>query len=560
MKNKLVIWGTNAQNEKVLIAAELNAAANKVLLHTFPEAIAGDEFVDKMMKEWRDGATVEFPEGVTTLDRNLSATESLLPDDLKVDRPDIISRAQTEWHFAVLSTKLNEAYRIEIEEMKAKIEALTQYDNTMWDSLKNFWDKVQNQVRDRNLWREHADELRDKSNELFDALKKLRNRANEEFSGVSKKFYDEMNEALAGVEKKIEGNARLNVIFDELKALQSKYRQGKMTNEHRNQLWDRLDGAFKKAKEKRFGPDANEGSLVDRHNRRLEGLDDAIRRMEDSVRRDEDELEYQSRRVANSEGQLEAQIRQAKIKLVEERIGSKKAKLAEMKHTREEVTRQIDSAKSREVRNAERDAERQKFAEAKEKARHQIAASATKLGGDRPKKEESILETAGTLLGEVLADALDSVKAVATVVGQKAGEAMDKAEDKIEKVAEAIKESETAKKAEAMLEKAEDKIEAAVETVKESKTAKKAEAFLETAEEKVEAVVEKLTGDDDDKKGEKSFFESVADAAENLMDKVEDKVEAAVEAITGEDDENEKKGKKKAKKSEKKEDSEEKED
>ncbi len=40
MKNKVVVWGTNAENEKVLIALELQAEANKVMLYTFPEAIA----------------------------------------------------------------------------------------------------------------------------------------------------------------------------------------------------------------------------------------------------------------------------------------------------------------------------------------------------------------------------------------------------------------------------------------------------------------------------------------------------------------------------------------
>ena len=42
MKNKLVIWGTNTENEKVLIALELQADANRVMLYTFPEAFAND--------------------------------------------------------------------------------------------------------------------------------------------------------------------------------------------------------------------------------------------------------------------------------------------------------------------------------------------------------------------------------------------------------------------------------------------------------------------------------------------------------------------------------------
>ncbi len=510
MKNKLVIWGTNAQNEKVLIAAELQPETNKVLIHTFPEAIASDDFVDIMMKDWRDGKAVEFPEGFSIINRDLNAAESLLPDDLKVDRTDIINRAQTEWHFAVLSSKLNEAYRTELAELREKVEAMSAYDNGMWDNLKKFWDKVQMQVRERNLWREHADDLRDGINGMFDQLKELRSKANDEFTGVSKKFFDEMSASLGAIENKIEsGNARMNVIFDDLKNLQRKYREGKMTNEHRNKLWDRLDGAFKRAKEKRFGPEANEGSPADRHNRRLQGLVEAIRRMEDSIYRDEDELDYQSKRIAASEGQLEAQIRQAKIKLVEERIGSKRVKLQEMVETRAEVEKQAVQAKQREEKRVEKDEERQKFHEAREKIKSKIDAQATHLSDIHPpKKDESIIETAGTMLGEVFENALDTMKAVAKVVGDKADAAMDKAEAAIEKANEKAKE-----KAEKLAE--DDDKPKSEQTILE-----KAEGLFESVSGKVESVVDAFFGDDDKKKDEEKV-EKVEVAESETANEVE---------------------------------------
>jgi hypothetical protein len=443
MKNKLVIWGTNAENEKVLIALELQSESNKVVLHTFPEAIAGEEFVGKMMNEWRNGAEVAFPEGFSTLDRELSVTESLLPDDLKVERGDLIQRAQTEWHFAVLSAKLHAAYQQELAEFKEKVHALSAYDNGTWNSLRTFWDKVQNQSRERNLYREHADNLRDNINMLFEDLKKLKSQVQNEFMVASEGVFKDFIKSLEDIEQRIEaGGTKLNSVFEELKQMQRRYRDARMSNEHRNALWERLDGAFKKAKERKFGPAANEGSLVERHERRLSGLQEALKRMEDSIKRDEDELNFQRKKINATEGQLEAQIRMAKIKMIEERLISKREKVAEMNQTRNDIQRQTGNAKEKETRRAEKEADRKRMDHARETAKREIAAG-IRSRNDRAdfqpgQKEDTLFEAASTVLGDLLMDALDTAKAVASVVSDKAEEAFEKALDKAEEVVEAL--------------------------------------------------------------------------------------------------------------------------
>ncbi len=487
MKNKLVIWGTNAQEEKVLIALELQADTNKVLLYTFPEAIVSEEFANKMMSEWRNGTAVEFPEGHGALERELSVTEGLLPDDLKVERGDIIQRAQTEWHFAVLSSKLHAAYQQELAEFKEKIQALSNYDAKMWDGLKAFWDKVQGQSRERNLFREHADTLRDNINVLFEDLKKLRARVNEEFTQASQKVFEDFGKALDDIEARIAaGGAKLNSVFEDLKQMQRRYRDAKMSNEHRNKLWDRIDGAFKAAKERKFGKEANEGSVTDRHERRLGGLDDAIKRMEDSIRRDEEELAFQRKKVNATEGQLEAQIRMAKIKMVEERLTSKHEKMAEMTRTKADVEKQSNIAKEKENKRAEKEAEKQKIEQAKEQVKSEIAAGirtkTPKTEGE--KEDDSLFEAATTVIGDVLLDALDTAKAVASVAVEKAQEVLDQVIDKMEDVAEAIsKKSETPAETptETPVETpAETPAEAVVETPTEAPAETPAEVVVET--------------------------------------------------------------------------------
>lgn len=409
MKTKLVLWGTNAQDEKVLIALELRPKDNKVNIFTFPESAATEEFAQQMMQEWRNGTAVTFPEGHTTLERELSVSDSLLPEDLRVERGDIVNRAQTEWHFIVLSSKLNEVYETELGELKQKVTQLSAYSSDVWDDLKGFWNKVQEQVRDRNLFREHANTLRDNTNQLFDTMKGMRAALDAEFQSLSKEAHDGFMATIQGVEERVQNNGRLASIFDELKSIQQKFRDAKLTREHRSSVWERLDAAFKVVKEKRFGSNANsESSAMERLQRRYDGLINAIDKMEKSIDRDEKDLEFQNRKIATTDGQLEAQIRQAKIKMIEERIRSKKEKLTEMNETKVDLEKKMASQRDKDAKRAERSKIEAAKALAKEKIANNIKTAEHARAVDSNK-----LEAAAAAIGKKVKPATPSVAATA---------------------------------------------------------------------------------------------------------------------------------------------------
>lgn len=467
MKPRLVLWGNDAQNERVLIALELRPEDNKVNIYTFPENVVTEEFHQKMMDEWRDGTPLDFPEGYTESERELTVSDDLLPEELKVERTDVVQRAQTEWHFMVLSTKLNDAYNAELDELKDRVEKLESYDSNVWDELKGFWDKVQTQVRDRNLLREHSDNLRDSINGLFAQMKELRAKLDAQFDKVSEENHERFMETLGNIEKKISDGLRLAPIFDELKDIQRKFRDSKLSREHRSEVWERLDAAFKTVKEKRFGPESGEDrSPVDRLQRRYDGLLAAIEKMERSIKRDRDDLDFQSRKIERTDGQLEAQIRQAKIKMIEERIRSKEEKLGEMMHTKVELEQRMAQQKKKEE-------EREKIEEAKK-------AAQKKIEQEMKEREQKLKEEEDKL-----------VKAAEQIVGDKPQKEEGEAE---ETEAAETKEEEADKPT--LMERAEDALEDMVDTVK---------AVAEVIEDRVEDVIEELTeGDDDDEEeGEK---------------------------------------------------------
>ena len=481
MRNKIVLWGTDAADERILVALELKIDENKVMIYTFSEALATDDFYQQMMENWRNDKEepVVFPEGHQSFSRELSITESILPEEIKVERTDLIQRAQTEWHFVVLSSKLSEAYRAELKELEEKLASLKDYDKEIWSNLKNFWGKVQNQMRDRTLLREHADEIKARTNKAFDALKNLRSKMDDEFRDQSKDNMQRFSEAVEDVEKRIKENTHLNKIFDELKRLQKDLRGTTFTKEHRNKLWQRIDNAFKDVKEKRFGDRAggdgnNSGggnSPLDRITSRYNGLLNAIDKMERSIKRDEDDLAFQARQIDRTDGQLEAQIRQAKVQMIEQRVNSKKEKYEDMMKTKVQLEDKIEKEKARDAQRQAKQQEEAVRREAEAKAKEKIAedirqqqekleqesgeqlASAAQAineqkGGHKkivaePKPEEapleeeavpkakaaapeeSLLEAIGTTIGESLEDVVDTVKAIAEVVADRIDKKVD---------------------------------------------------------------------------------------------------------------------------------------
>lgn len=370
----------------------------------------------------------------------MTASESLLSEGIKSDKDDIITRAQTEWHFIVLSHKLKQGFEQEFQDLKEKTEKLSKYENEVWEELKTFWDKVQNQVKDRNLFREHAQILRDGTNSLFEHLKKLRKVVDEEFDKSSRDIVAQFEHSLEQIGQKLNKGLGLQPIFEELKQLQSKLQQSEMNRNDRGSVWDQIDRLFKQIKEKRSGgKDGKEGTPgSERISRRYDGLVEALNKMQSSIKRDYSDLEFEKRKIANSEGQLEAQIRQAKITMIDERIRSKEEKLKDMNATKLDLEKRIEQEKQRDIRRQEKEKldqakhaaedrikdEMRKAAEAR-KDDDRIEKAAEAITGAKADHHDHIIDVIGTTLGETLEDVADTVRAVSEVLSEKLHDFVD---------------------------------------------------------------------------------------------------------------------------------------
>ena len=414
MRQRIVLWGKNDKDEKVLVASRLLEREGMVETTVFPGSELTEIFVNTMMNAWREGTDIVFHEPFETSKKKLAIIESFLPEGIVVDREDVIVRAQTEWNFVVMSVKMSDVYYKQLEELRERVEQISQFDSGLWEELKGFWNKVQVQIRENNLIREHSTQLREHTNKVFNKLKDLRKSMDTDFRNLSQTNKERFESFIQEIENKIEGGMGLQPLFEELKELQRKLRNAKMTRDHRNKVWNRIDKAFKAIKAKRFGDKPQSRSAVGRLNRRYEGLFGAIQKMQNSIDRDQKDLNFQDSRVENSLGQLELEMRKAKIKMIEERIRSKKAKLKEMHRTKQELEAKIEKEKAREeAKKAE--AAKEQPEEATETQQEQAEESASG-GNGQPKEEQGLGQAAARTIGESLTDVVDTVRAVAEVV------------------------------------------------------------------------------------------------------------------------------------------------
>lgn len=439
MRNRIAVWGRDAQENRVLLTIELQAAENIVRIQTYPEKIVTDEVYQLFMDKWRKHQEAELPEPDRVIARELSVTEGLLPDDLKAEQTDMILRAQTEWHFHVLSEKLAQTYKSELAEIEDRIERASEYSSDLWNQAKTFWQKVQSQLQDKTLLREQGNDIRKRVDKSFDKLKAMREELNAKYKEESQEQVAKFGELLEDAEKRIGEGTHLNKVFNDLREIQRKFHNVKFTKEDRDSIYQRIDAAFKAVKSKRG--QGGGGGNVGRTESRLQGLLKAMERMKSGIGRDRKDLEFEHRRIERTDGQLEKQIRQAKVVMIESRITSKQAKLDDMEKTKTMLEKKIVQEKARAEKNAKKAAERaaaeaakakiaaemsQREVSPEEAAKLKAAAAAIVEGkkkrGGRTKPEDRVEGSLANMVA--FSEIVSGEKPKASPIAEKAGEAI----------------------------------------------------------------------------------------------------------------------------------------
>ncbi len=325
MKNNIVFWGADELDRRILVAARLRAKDNKVDFWTFPEKQVNAAFADKMFGDWEELEPSEFPEGYVHIERDISSSE-LLPENIKTDNTELVMRAEKEWFVKVLVQRLYEMLDAEVSALHEQVMSLTEYDKTLWDSCKNYWEKIMSHNQERNITRDQAIELRGKVNASFERLKGLLDNTNKAYEEEAQANFFQINKRLEEIKQELEKNPNgSRNVFNQLKQIQEEAKVLKLNRPNRNEIFNTLNELFESSK------NISRSSVNEKINHRIAGLEDAIHKMQKSLDFDLRDVEYINKRNnSSSVSQLEFKLSKAKLDMLQHKIDSKKVKLDEM--------------------------------------------------------------------------------------------------------------------------------------------------------------------------------------------------------------------------------------
>lgn len=327
-KNRFATKALNQKDEPILVALELNVNSMNIEVRYFLTATMKDDEIEDFIKKFSNGEEPSFPDN-TTLENRSFTEESLLPDNIKIEgKSGAIRQLQNEWSYLLLNAKLFEQFNAQLEDIKIKAAELKGFSSDLFDEAKEFWEKVLEYKKEREISQEKLTYFKEEINGVFDHLKKLKESLLKEKDAASEKIRAEFKEVLAGIDARLEEQGvRFNTIMDELKALQTKLRGEDIKRDIKNILFDDIQARYDRIKVRR------EEVLGGVNNSRIDGLTQALERMQKSLSIDVKDLEFNTKKLDHVNNKLELQLREAKINVLKDRIASKEEKIADIQKT-----------------------------------------------------------------------------------------------------------------------------------------------------------------------------------------------------------------------------------
>jgi hypothetical protein len=345
MQQRIVMWGEIGTDNKALVTIQLLENDAKIIINAFPKDTVTKELQDKIFVEWKNGGEIEFPE--TTFQWTIDANQdNILPENVKVERPELITQIQHKWSRKIMSAKVMQLLTDETEHILQSIDSIQNYDQKLWDKAKQQWDKIADYQKKGEITWEQTTLLKEKINLVFDALKAVKRITSEHDVEQSRILSKNFEATIEQLQNKLIYPDEWKHIFEELKKIQEELKEAPIRWNSKKNLYDKINSIYDDLKKYRATENINKSkSRIKQLNQILSGIYESINREKDNYEMQVEKMQHYTR------GRVQLDEIKNRFSYILDRIKEKENKAENIKKTIAEVEKLLAKEEYRKEKN-----------------------------------------------------------------------------------------------------------------------------------------------------------------------------------------------------------------
>jgi hypothetical protein len=345
MQQRIVMWGEIGTDNKALVTIQLLENDAKIIINAFPKDTVTKELQDKIFVEWKNGGEIEFPE--TTFQWTIDANQdNILPENVKVERPELITQIQHKWSRKIMSAKVMQLLTDETEHILQSIDSIQNYDQKLWDKAKQQWDKIADYQKKGEVTWEQTTFLKEKINLVFDALKAVKRITSEHDIEQSRILSKNFEATIEQLQNKLIYPDEWKHIFEELKKIQEELKEAPIRWNSKKNLYDKINSIYDDLKKYRATENINKSkSRIKQLNQILSGIYESINREKDNYEMQVEKMQHYTR------GRVQLDEIKNRFSYILDRIKEKENKAENIKKTIAEVEKLLAKEEYRKEKN-----------------------------------------------------------------------------------------------------------------------------------------------------------------------------------------------------------------
>lgn len=336
-----MLWGHTGADVKALFAFHLNEEDKEVLIYAYPQEEVSENLQNSLFA-WKNGASFDFSSCKMTWKID-AQSESILPKDIRVDKPEFIQRTQMEWGKILMSSRMYVGAKEEVVLHKMLVSSSKEFKQEYWEKTKELWEKYSQMLKEREITWEHAQLLKAEIDEIFEVMKSQKEKK-------AKLEKSKIKEIVSGFERELEQLKAQTIyseewpgIYENLKRIQEEIKQSPIKFHLKKPLFQKVDEVYHTLRTYR------ETQSVGHVKSRLENLNRILKNTTRAINKDKESLEMQKEKLAHyMRGQKpEAGPWSKLLKPLEEKIEANEKKAEDIRKTIEQLNQKLKETESK---------------------------------------------------------------------------------------------------------------------------------------------------------------------------------------------------------------------